>query len=263
MNSYFVRMAAGVVLLTATCSNAWSVTISISASKDNTINEDNVNNSAGGAAGISVGTGFPDARRALVAFDVAGNVPAQAIVTDAQLRVYIGGSGTIVGGVPVSLHRLTADWGEGSAASSPSNVGGGFNGAPASAGDATWNERFFGSTSWTNPGADGDYIAIPSVTEGVGRTNDFPHFFNGLAADVQLWLDAPATNFGWILIGREDISSTLRTFYSREAVPNVTGGALSSDWWPTLTVTYFVVPEPAGVLLLVFVVAAGGVRRRR
>ena len=38
-----------------------------------------------------------------------------------------------------------------------------------------------------------------------------------IVADVQDWLDNPATNFGWILVGNEADPTTARRFESREA----------------------------------------------
>jgi hypothetical protein len=38
-----------------------------------------------------------------------------------------------------------------------------------------------------------------------------------LIADVQAWLDAPASNHGWILLGGEDAPATAKRFDSREA----------------------------------------------
>src|SRR5207247_9985452 len=88
-------------------------------------------------------------RRGLIAFDVAGSVPAGSTITSAQLQLSM--SLTIAGPIDVSLHRALADWGQGT---SFSTAGGGGMGAPATPGDATWTLRFFPATPWTNPGGD-------------------------------------------------------------------------------------------------------------
>jgi len=38
-----------------------------------------------------------------------------------------------------------------------------------------------------------------------------------MVADVQGWLDQPATNFGWILIGNEAAPTTTKRFDTRES----------------------------------------------
>ncbi len=48
-------------------------------------------------------------------------------------------------------------------------------------------------------------------------------------SDVQTWLDSPATNFGWIVIGKEQALTTAKRFGSREGTPVLR---------PSLTVTY-------------------------
>ena len=50
-------------------------------------------------------------RRGLIEFDIAGNIPTGSIVVSATLQLTM--SRTIAGSQPVALHRLTADWGEG------------------------------------------------------------------------------------------------------------------------------------------------------
>jgi hypothetical protein len=37
-----------------------------------------------------------------------------------------------------------------------------------------------------------------------------------MVIDVQSWVNNPATNFGWILIGNESVSRTSKRFDSRE-----------------------------------------------
>jgi hypothetical protein len=228
----------------------------IGASRDNTIYQSAVTNSAGGAAGVFVGTnGQGSPRRGLVAFDVAGNVPAGALITGAQLTMYLGAAGNAVG-QPIGLHRLTADWGEGTAGSSSPTVSGGGNGFAASPGDATWNARFLGSTSWTNPGATGDFVAVASAVTTVGNAIDAPYSWFASAAmrdDVQTWLDHASSNFGWVLVNQNEAASqTVRAFYSSEATLNSAGDRLDPNWRPVLTVTYLV-PEPAAAVLLALV----------
>ena len=171
-------------------------------------------------------------RRALIAFDIAGSLPAGATIT--QVTVTLEMSKTIAGGTPVGLHRLLADWGEGD-----SDAGGEEGaGAPAQPGDATWFHTFYATSLWISPG--GDFIGSPSATQSVGGEGSYTWDSTpDLVADVQSWLDSPATNFGWLVLGDESTPPTAKRFNSRE---NGSGA-------PTLTITYQA-PVPATSLWL-------------
>lgn len=69
-------------------------------------------------------------RRGLVAFDIAGSIPAGATITSVKLtmRDVMGLNGDPI----VTLHRALADWGEGNSFTS------GGAGVPAQQNDATW-----------------------------------------------------------------------------------------------------------------------------
>jgi hypothetical protein len=232
---------------------AWSATASISASKDNTIFQNPANNSAGGAPGIFAGTnGMGSPRRGLLEFDVAAGVPAGATITAVELRMYLGNAPNN-NPQTIGLNRRTADWGEGTAGSSTTAIGGSGSGFAAGPGDATWNQRMNGSANWSNPGATGDFNAVASGSATV--TGPVETGFSwlstaALVADVQSWLDSPATNFGWALInGNEASAGTVKAFYSRSAAQNASGGSLDEAFRPMLTITY--IPEPSTAVLLV------------
>jgi hypothetical protein len=261
------RIAGFLIASTFIPTAAWSAVTSIVASKDNSIFQSAVSNSAGGSAGIFSGAnanGSP--RRGLIAFDVAGNVPPGSLIIGTQLTLYLGNAGGSALPQPIGIHRLTADWGEGTAGSSTPTVGGSGNGFAASTGDATWNQRFFGSTNWSNPGATGDFVTAPSATTIVGNTLDTAHHWFPLSTtmrnDVQGWLDNPSSNFGWALINaNETTGGSVRAFYSRSATQNSTGGTLNPAFRPTLTITY--VPEPSTALLLLLAGPLAIARRQR
>jgi hypothetical protein len=151
-----------------------------------------------------------DIRRAVIAFDVAGEIPRGSIITGAKLRMNLSRAGAGASRT-VSLHRLLADWGE-----SASNAPGRDNsGAPATSNDATWVQRFFPATPWRRAG--GDFAAVESAGLAIGPIGNYvwtapPQ----VIADVQTWLDDPLINFGWILIGAESANSTSIRFDSKE-----------------------------------------------
>lgn len=231
--------------------------VSINATKDTTIYESTMNNlCGGGAAGIYAGaTGTGAKRRGLLSFDIAGSVPAGSTITGVQLRLYLGSTSNS-NSATVGLHKLAKDWGEGTAGNSSPSASGGGMGFTSSAGDATWAEAKAGSVSWSNLGATGDFAPVASASTAVTGPVDTPYFWlstTQLVADVQSWLNVPATNFGWALVNtNEGSNGTAKAFYSRSATQDSSNVANSLDpsWRPTLTVTY--VPEPAtGGLLIV------------
>ena len=207
------------------------ISVTLNSSKDNTLYED-----AGGALSNGAGQyffvgrttqGANSIRRGLIAFDFAGSIPAGSIVVSATLRLDL--SQTTLGPQPVELHRLTANWGEGT--SNATTMGGGM-GAPATPGDATWIHRFYNTTFWAAPG--GDFVVTASATTTVGSVVGFYTWgpTAGMVADVQTWLDTPATNFGWLLLGNETTTTTAKRFNTREHSDPTTRPALIVEYVP-------------------------------
>ena len=148
-------------------------------------------------------------RRAVLAFDVASSVPEGATITGAELILNLSRSPG--GTVQVTVHALTADWGEG--ASDAAGEEG--SGATAVANDATWLHTFFDTSTWQTPG--GDFVEAESAkTDVSANLKPYSWSGDGLIADVQRWLDTPETNFGWIVIGDEQSQGNTRRFDSRE-----------------------------------------------
>jgi hypothetical protein len=100
---------------------------------------------------------------------------------------------TPTGARTVELHKLLADWGEGTS-HAPMGEG---DGAPATSNDATWRHRFFDSLFWTTQG--GDFSAVVSASQSVGSTGQYTWSSTQMVADVQSWLDNPDSNFGWLV----------------------------------------------------------------
>jgi hypothetical protein len=118
---------------------------------------------------------------------------------------------TPAGAETVELHKLLADWGEGTSHA----PGGEGDGAPATPNDATWRHRFFDSVFWTTQGA--DFSANVSASQSVGVTGQYTWTSTQMVADVQSWLDNPASNFGWLVLGDETTAATVKRFDSRES----------------------------------------------
>lgn len=239
--------------------------MTIGASQDNSIFQNNVSNSNGGGPGIFSGAnGMLSPRRGLIEFNITGSLPSNSTITGAQLQLTVGqlGGGSSTGRT-IGLYTLTSGWGEGTVGASTS-IGGTGQGAAANTGDATWNANHFNVSAWTTAG--GDYVSTASATatlSTVSLNSVFTWSSTGLVADVQNWLNNPTSNDGWDIINAaETTSQSLIAFYSREGqqVAGVTASQL-----PQLTITYTVPEPPAGAALCAGagLLMLGAFRRRR
>lgn len=199
-------------------------TVSINPVKDNTLYENatgSISNGSGDHFFVGL-TNLNSKRRGLIKFDIASNVPAGSTILEATLTLTMDLTNS--GASNVELHALSADWGE--AASVASGSGG--SGAPAQANDATWLHNFFNQSFWNTAG--GDFNASVSATASVNGTGAYNWTSPQLIADVQKWLDSPALNFGWCLLGNETVKQSAMRFASKEI-------ALATSR-PKLTVVY-------------------------
>lgn len=233
MKTKFLLLFIVIILLFGISMKAQN-SISINPIKDNTLYE----NAAGGisnGAGDHFYVGETSQglkRRALLKFDIAPNVPKGTDILKATLTLSMDKASA--GSNTIELHVLTTDWGEGaSVAFETAGVGGG-SGAAAQANDATWLYTFYNSSSWITPG--GDFNPLVSASASVSETGNYSWTSSQLAADVQNWLNTPASNFGWCLVGNETTQRTSKRFASREFV--TTGNR------PLLTIVY---APPVGV----------------
>jgi hypothetical protein len=208
---------------------AHAATVTISPSKDNTLYEATIDPTSNGAGVyLFVGNTIRGAgeRRALLAFDIAAAIPAGSTIQSASLRLTLSRNNgdTSIG----TLSRALANWGE--AASDAGDPGG--QGTTPLPGDATWLHRFFPTTLWSTPG--GDFAPSPSGTTTLPSAPTLGQVTwpssSGLVADVQHWLDAPASNFGWIVAAASTSDIGARRFFSR----NTTTPSLR----PTLTIEF-------------------------
>jgi len=225
----------GLVIGTGT---ADATTVKLSPTRDATIYEPF--NSNGGGQYLFSGTSLSMLkRRTLITFGVAQSIPEGSTITSVALTLFVSRAQLVAS--MVSLHPLFVNWGEGPSVATFAEG----NGTTTVTGDSSWEHRIFLPFlpfSWTNPGADGDYAAASaSLAVPAQLVNEigFPGFFqtwssSAMADDVQLWLDDPSANFGWIVIGSNTVQSAKR-FNSRE---NIDTGSR-----PSLLVTYEV-PEP-------------------
>ncbi len=195
--------------------------IRLEASKDNTLYEDAIGFVSNGKGDFIVGvTRDGEIRRALLAFDIAGTVPAGVRVDSVTLTVRMTRSRAP--GTFVNLHRVLADWGEGDS-EADAEAGQGITAQP---GDATWIHTFSDSLFWQNPG--GDFSPDSSARTSIGANPSFYTWESTpeMVADVQDWLDNPEVNFGWILIA-DEARRTAKRFVSREGADSTHHPVLS------------------------------------
>ncbi len=240
-----LRLGLMIACLIAFALPARAVLITNYPSKDNTIYETSGNtnylsNGAGDtltAGRIDLSNGGGWRRRSPIAFTNLHNViPVGATINSVTLRLYC--SKTTGSAYPVGLYRLTADWGEGT-----SNVNGGEGkGTTATPGDATWYLRFAPTITWTTPG--GDFISTARATTTVGGENLFYTWSSpDLVADVQMWVNNPSTNFGWIIFGDESNYHTTKQFASRENKTTANRPVLIVDYTTTAAVGACTLPD--------------------
>jgi hypothetical protein len=204
--------------------------VSITPSKDNTLYQyDPVDGDTSNALGLHFFAGenaMGELRRGVLVFDIAGHIPAGSTILSVTLSMNMSRTALDTART-VELHKLLADWGEGTSIA-PGEEG---DGAPATPGDATWRHRFFDTIFWTNEG--GDFSATVSASQSVGPLGQYTWSSAQMVADVQSWLDNPGSDFGWLVLGDESTSITSKRFDTRESASP-----------PVLTIQYRTVPAP-------------------
>jgi hypothetical protein len=207
--SFHTNQMKKIVLLLTAClfvnAAIAQLTVNLTPSQDNSIYSES-NNSNGTGALFSGYTCSGNARRALIQFDIAGSLPAGAIITSVTLTLNVMSTGGSATAETYDLYPLTEPWGEGT------SFGTGIGGAPVFP-DATWTDSELG-TPWGVPGGTyGASSANAVLTDIMG-----PYNWSSaqMVTDVQNWLNTPSSNYGWILIGDETALCTARMFGSSE-----------------------------------------------
>jgi hypothetical protein len=212
------KISLALILTTAlactAASSASAAIINIVPSKDNTLYQfDPKEGDFSNGAGFHFFAGktlMSELRRAVLAFDIAGSIPPGSIITSVSLTMNMsktfGNTARIV-----ELHKLLADWGEGTS-HAPGEEG---DGAPATPNDATWRHSFFDTIFWATQG--GDFSATVSASQSVGPLGYYTWNSAQMLADVQSWVNNPASNFGWLVLGEESALGGAKRFDTRES----------------------------------------------
>ena len=197
------------ICILAVAKTGWPETATIFPSKDNTLYESAAGNLSNGIGfHLFVGTtAGNNIRRCVLHFDLS-TLPEGSIVSDAELILYMNRSKA--GPNEINVHRLEADWGEGSSAGTRGQGAGG----NATTDDATWLHARYPDNLWKREG--GDFIQSPSANQTVTGIGEYRWSSGPLVADVQRWVDSPSENMGWILVGDESTAPTAKRFSSRD-----------------------------------------------
>lgn len=244
--------------------HAFADTLELAPDRDNTLYERAAGDLSNGSGshlffGRTGGNAGNLLRRALMRFDL-GSIPPGSTINNVELVLEVDLVPPTATGFDATIHRLTADWGEGGSVAQ----GAGGGGAPAVAPDATWLHREFDTVFWAEPGS--DFVASPSGSAPIGAGTGPVTFATspGLVADVQAWVNDPDQNFGWILLGEEGNAQNARRIGSRE---NATlAPRLIVDFEPLVLPEARSVPVLSGwglLMLALVVVFVGGWQIRR
>lgn len=199
-------LLSAVLILTAELIFA-QFSVNINPDKDNSIFSES-NNSSGAGKLYAGRTCQNNNRRALMHFDIAGNVPAGSTITGVSLTLNVDNQGSGAGAQTYTLHEINTDWGEGTSSASG-------QGATAVAPDATWSDAMLGTVAWTTAG--GDFNASPSASTTLnGVIGNYTWTSATMVTEVQSWLDTPVGNLGWMLIGDETAVCSARRFGSKD-----------------------------------------------
>ncbi len=194
--------------------------VTIAPSRDTTLFEYDGTYGCGDGPLFAGQTGAFGIRRALIRFDVAAAVPAGSTIQSVSLEFYVAQSGPFATITDLgTLHRVVSNWGEGA---SVCFLG---DGVPAETGDATWTYSFYNSSFWTTAGGDFAALASASAAMPLAGSSKFDSTA-AMVADVQGWLDTPATNYGWVLRVNEVPARSARKILSREEQDEVNSGPM-------------------------------------
>ena len=167
-------------------------------------------------------------RRAVIAFKDLDAIPEGATITSAKLHLHLSRENSPP--ATYTLYRLTSDWGEGSS-KAPDSEGQGTN---SENGDATWAHTFWPNRTWRDAG--GDFTETSSAELNISLVGDYTFgSTSDMAGDVQLWLDQPPQNYGWILIGDESTLVTISPRAPDDSTAGKTITKITGPYWKSST----------------------------
>ncbi|MDB6053720.1 MAG: Chitinase [Verrucomicrobiales bacterium] len=238
-NLYPASLMVIVATIASLSESLHAASLTITSMADTALMEDFPNNNQGANSSIELGIpGNSTKMRDLFKFDVS-SIPAGSTVSSVSVKftVTFSHDGTAHIG---NLHKLLANWGEGTGSGLP-------NATPvATTGAACWNSRQFGQNAWTTAGGGSgtDYASAISGTGSLVSSGASTFASTAtLVSDVQAWVNSPSSNFGWILMySSETGGSNAKRLATREDTtvanrPSITVTYTTAAPTPTIAIT--------------------------
>lgn len=216
-----MRVALVLILAASVGASAASLDQPLSAVADTCLIEIAPDNNMGGQTYFNSGSNMQGLRnRGLLRFDLSV-IPPGSVIKSATMTIWCVGVPTDGPAASIfDLHRMLKPWGEGSELAF---IGAG-RGSSATTNEATWNDRFaYADAPWATPGGEPevDYATNSSAETFISDESSYDFRFGTIAQDVQYWLDNPQSNFGWMLMTRDESQiSSARRFGSHEDPDN-------------------------------------------
>jgi len=224
-------------------SRSSALTQTLMPASDTFINSHNPDNNNGASLSIFTGLdGMGGIMRSLIRFDLPAALQGRVTVTGVQLTLTtrgLGASDALPGTVATeSLQAVTEAW---TAGNGLGNAQGFFVVGERCAGSitgATWNQPNCGAAAagWMSvggsvaPAVSGQAVA-PAAPDSAVIWDAAAAGNSRLIADVQGWIDSPASNHGWRIASSTEagVTGLAQRFYSTEAPINTPGLALAYD----------------------------------
>lgn len=251
MFSFRILIIACVGLLSFFTRPVFAEQITLTAVADTSLWQRETNHNLGGAPFLPVGSVGSDGNfrrtRMLVKFDLQGAIPDGSTIDSASVYFRV-----VRAPDPNKLsrnsnfrgYRVLKDWGEGNKIYSDPQTPM-TSTLEATAGEATWDHRFYGdeTRTWAEPGGDftdNDYAEAYDFQffTSISANQDEVAGLNPDGVDtINAWLANPDSNLGWVIATeRETFGGTARHLASREnEIPG---------YRPQLTIAY-TVPGPS------------------
>jgi len=186
-----------------------------------------------------------DDRVTLIKFNLAGQLPANAVIDGASLSMLYYDDWNISSSdyITAAAYRLMKNWTEGSGGSGSDRTG------------AAWYYQYAypDTTQWYNGGARGvnhDRSGTADDTETLYNVDSYCWAtWSGasMAASVQNWYNNPSQNYGWAIdVTYSTDNQNGAIFHSSE----YSTSPADYIWRPKLTIDYHLIPEPATLALL-------------
>ena len=154
-------------------------------------------------------TGSRSIRRGFLKFDLASNLPPGAEISDVVLILHL----LPTSNQPphnISLYKLEADWSE-----AASNANGRRASSSAESADSLSSLVEYNTQLWTARG--GDIEPTASATLQVSNEKrTYRWNSERMLADVREWQKNPDGNFGWLLLGNEEVEDSIKIFAGSE-----------------------------------------------